>query len=196
LYYLVPAFEHLSAGRPQAALELYREGLKEFPESILLRHDMAVALIRLDQVEEARESYLAIAAESGLEAQVRLLCLSNLAACNLQLGREDLIGEADRCSAEAMTSMAWHAGVKGTRAAVLVALGRLEEGLGMARDALEHHAEDRGKADIACTLAIGLRNKGDLVEGRKYLDLATQLGCKSRRYRRAVDLYASPVSSQ
>jgi predicted Zn-dependent protease len=114
----------------------------------------------------------------------------------MQIGGADLVEEADRSSAEAMKSMAWNPAVKSSRASVLIKMGKVDEGIAMAKEVLGQHTEDQARAGTATVLAIGYHVKGDLVEGRKYLDQATLLGCKSRSYRRAVDLYATSVSSQ
>jgi hypothetical protein len=66
----------------------------------------------------------------------------------------------------------------------------------MAREAMEAQTEDRSRAAIAAVLAKGYHAKGDLVEGRKFLDQATRLGCKGRSYRRIRDLYETSLSSQ
>jgi len=50
----------------------------------------------------------------------------------------------------------------------------------------------RGAA--ACTLALGLHKKGELVEGRKYLEMAERLNPRAIRLPKARELYAMEIT--
>jgi hypothetical protein len=189
LGYLLPASQALEEHRHGDAIRLYREGLQAFPESLVLQHDLSVALFREGKYEEARREFLSLLANPQADSKLRPFCLNNIAAADLQLGRPDLAEEADRCSSEAMVTLAWNPIIRGTRGAALIEIGRLDEGMALALESIEKLEDERAKGVIAVTLAIAYKRKGDEVEGRKYLDRAVKAGVADARMRRARDLY-------
>jgi len=192
VYYLAPASVEMSANRVDEAIRILREGRSAYPDALLIRHDLAVALLRQDKTEEARQEFLALSASADLQPQVRLLCLNNIAAANIILGRPELIEEADRCSEEAMSSLGWHPSIQGTRGSVLVERGRLDEGIALARASMERHEDAKARSWSACTLALAFRRKGVEAEARKYLELAEKGGADGPRMQRIRALFADP----
>lgn len=196
LTYALPAGEALEARRNDDAIRIFREGLQKYPESLLLRHDLAVALLNQDRHEESRQEFLALAEDPKFDPRLRLLCLNNIAAADVMSGNPDLLAEADRCSAEAMKSLAWNPRIKGARAAVLVELGRFDEGIAMARESLSQLEKKEPRGWSLMTLAIAYKRKGDEAEGRKLFEEAVQAGATGARMKRVRALYESPKLAQ
>jgi len=194
LWYGAPASRALEERRNEDAIKLYREGLQDYPEAAHLRHDFAVALLRTGKCEEARQEFLMLLEDPGVDRAHQPLCRNNAAAADVMLGRADLLEEADRLSTEAMATMAWHPSVQGTRAAVLVELGRLDDGIALARQSLGLQEQEKDKGWAAMTLAFGLKRKGEEIEGRKYFDLAVKVGTDGLRMQRLRELYEAPIA--
>jgi tetratricopeptide (TPR) repeat protein len=167
----------LEQSRYTEALAWYEKGLKEHPASAVLRNDRAVALFNLRRFEEAREAFLDLLRNPALKPVVRAFALNNVAAADIYLlpARSDLLEEADRYSGEALRKMGWMAIFQGTRGAVLIELGRVDEGLALARKAFEGSETARVRAIVACTLAIGLHAKGKNDEAKEQLAIARGL---------------------
>jgi tetratricopeptide (TPR) repeat protein len=175
MYYLVLASLDLNEKRYDAAQLLYKEGLRAFPESRLLKNDLGVAKLRSGDHAGAREEFLALSSDPEIDPNIRPLALSNIAAADLLLNHQDLLAEADRCSEEAIKSLAWHPSIKGTRASVLVALGKWDEGILLAREVMDSSPEPSKKATHACTIALGFNGKGNQPEALKHLEMAERL---------------------
>lgn len=167
----------LEEGKPSEALEWYEKGLRAYPASAVLKNDRGVARLRLGLHELARESFLELRGLEKLKPEIRALAHNNVAVVDLYLlpARKDLLPEADRESEEARRLMGWLPAIKGTRGAVLIELGRTEEGLKLAREAFEANEIPAAKAFNAAYLALGLKALGRTDEARKYLEQARAL---------------------
>jgi hypothetical protein len=109
------------------------------------------------------------------ERLVRAVVLNNLAYVDAVLGDSNLSAEAQRYSEEAIATLGWHPSIKGTRGAVLLEAGKIDEAIPLLSKAMESHEDPRNKAQNACWLAIAQARKGDLTTSRKLLDAAIKL---------------------
>ena len=194
LWYALPGALALQECRNEDAMRIYDEGVQSFPESLLLRLDRCLALIELEQCEEARQELLSLLGNPQLEKGLRPFCLNNLAAADVLTGKPELLDEADRCSTEAMAIMAWSPVTQAARAAVLVEWGRLDEGIALARQSIDQQEGDKARMWNAVTLAIAYKRSGNEVEGRKYFDLAARAGLDGPRMRRVREMYGSGIA--
>lgn len=175
-HFLVQGMIQLEAKKFEEAIRWYEAGLEKYPESSPLRNDLGVALIRRRDFARARDVLLPILSDGNAEPQVRGVTLNNVAYVDLLLERADLMDEALRFSEEALRLVGWNPPVRGTRAATLVAAGRIEEGLALAKEMLERNEEPERKAFNALVLAMGCRRRGDLSQARRYFELGERLG--------------------
>jgi len=81
--------------------------------------------------------------------------------------------------------MGWHGSFRGTRAGVLIAPGKLDEGIPLAKDALLRNEWPEHRAFTACDLALAWQAKGRTGEGLRYLQMAETLDPNCRRLARA-----------
>jgi hypothetical protein len=88
-------------------------------------------------------------------------------------------GEADVASAEAYDLSPFTTAARGLRGAVLVELGRLDEGLSLLRSALHHDPNPRNRSHYLCQVAIGEATAGRDTAARTALADAVALdpGC-------------------
>jgi len=198
-HYLMHGVEALEKRNFADALRWNQDGLRRFPEVVLLRNNLGVTQLRLGLYELSREEFLAVAVSPDVEPDMKALAQTNVAVADILLDRPDLLPEADRASTEAMARLSWLPIVKGTRGAVLIALGKVDEGLVLARQALEGQEDQLQRAFDACVLALGHKAKEQIAEGTKYLDLAESLhpACLLLdRARKAYGREPLPVSPQ
>jgi hypothetical protein len=91
------------------------------------------------------------------------------------LGDADLMAEADAFSADAWTALPWMPTLCGTRGAVLVEQGELDEGIRLLRTALKKNESAYNRAVNACFLALGEARRGDDAAAQTYLETAGTL---------------------
>jgi hypothetical protein len=111
--------------------------------------------------------------------------MNNIAYANALLGGKDLLKEADALSQESMTAMSWLPAVRGTRGTVLVAMGRIDEGLPMLLDSMSQAQLPNHKAQNACIIAEAECRRGNLEIARNYLEEARKLEPKCSLLSRA-----------
>jgi hypothetical protein len=151
------------------------KGLALYPENLLLLTTQGGNLIYLGKFTEARECFLKVLPRTDKQRLLRFIILNNIAYTNALIGGAELLSEADRYSAEALTNLSWLPSIKGTRGTVLMELGKLDEAVELLRVAMLTHDLPPNKAQNACLLAIAEARRGDLNAGRKYLDEARKL---------------------
>jgi len=103
------------------------------------------------------------------------LLLENIAYTNILINRVDLLQEAAIYSAEAYQNAPWEPAIIGTRGAVLVELGQLDEGIMLLKVAMAKHSSAQGKAANACHAAIGESRRGNVSESQHYFHIARSL---------------------
>jgi hypothetical protein len=100
----------------------------------------------------------------------RLLGLDLFATAVLMYGATDWLREADRYSRELYEAKPDVWTIKGTRGAVLIELGDLQQGIKMLTSVFENSSSEFDKAISAAYLALGELRKGDPGKGRDWLE--------------------------
>lgn len=191
LHYLIQGSISLEARKLEEAARWYEEGLQRVPESSGLRNDFGVALLRRAEFQRARDILLPILSAGKVEPSLRGITLSNIAFADLLLERPDLLNEALHFSEEAMNHVGWSPPIRGTRALALIAGGRIDEGLALAKEMMERNEEPEKKGFNALTLALGFKAQGEILEGRKYLEMGERLAPNDLLLPRARREFAS-----
>lgn len=179
-YYFHHALSLFQRENLEGAQVWLQRGLAAYPESILLRNLKGVIHTWEDDYNQALEVFSVILEElprlesSRPEAQpaFRFLMLNNVAYSWLMLDDPSTIQQADAYSLEAYQNMPWQPEIAGTRGSVLVAMGKLDEGLPLLEKAMIQNIQPRDKAENACQIALGEIKRGDLVQARRYLEKA------------------------
>jgi len=161
-------------GERQAALAWLERGLARYPDAAAVLSWHGIVALDVCDYRAARVSFVALLAHPDLKPAGRPLVLSNIAYTDALIGGE-LLDEADRYSCEALASLGWMSAVRGTRGAVLVALGRLDEGIDLLRDSMREAERPGDKALDACFLAIGEARRGNRTAAESFLEEARRL---------------------
>jgi tetratricopeptide (TPR) repeat protein len=148
------------------------KGLALYPDNLQLLATQGLNLLYLRRLNEARDCFLKVLPRTDKDRFLRSIILNNIAYTDAQLGGSELLTEADRYSAEAMTNLSWMPSIKGTRGTVLLELGRFDEAVPLLLETMQTHDNLINKAENACWLAIAETRRGNPNMGRKYLDEA------------------------
>jgi tetratricopeptide (TPR) repeat protein len=144
--------------------------------SAIARNVQGILLMARREYAVSRETFLQlIATPEGNEPGLHYILLNNVAYLNALLRDPALLPEADQLSAETVKHLPWLPAVLGTRGAVLVELGRLDEGIALLKKAMSLHVDKQGKALNACHVALGEIRRGNPVDAQKYLVTARAL---------------------
>ena len=157
------------------AISVCEKGLALYPKVVLLRIQLGIACLALNEFEKARTVFTEALASEDTKPDQRMILLNNIAYTNLLSGKSDLIEEAKHYSEEAYKNIPWVPAVKGTRGAVLVETGRVDEGLILLRKSFEAHTEPEGKALNAAHIALGEKLRGNGEESIRYFKIARDL---------------------
>jgi tetratricopeptide (TPR) repeat protein len=148
-------------------------GIDACPDSPSLHLDLGLTLALLGECEKARREFVFVAELPGVPPAVQAIARNNLAWANVVTGPNDRLEEADRVSQEALMTLGWMPALKGTRGAVLVELGRIEEGLVLLREALRDGRDEdlhpMARATYSGALALGLLAQGRHEEAQAWL---------------------------
>ena len=172
-YYVMEALEAIRRRDPTSARQWIDQAQRRFPASLPASTGLGYVLAKLGDFDAARQIFAAaLAAGSALKPARRYVLLNNIAYSHAILRDAERLDEADRFSTEAYQNAPWMSPFVGTRGTVLVALGRVEEGIALLRRAMETADDAGGKAENACQLAIAEVLHGDLISAQHYLELA------------------------
>jgi tetratricopeptide (TPR) repeat protein len=184
--YLYEADHLLDEGRSAEAIALLDEGLAKYKHPGLR---LGLGNAYLDQGEDLRAKQLF---QEMLAAGFpdRISLLNNIAWADLSLGREHL-EEAARYSEEACRYAPENQSVQNTRGAVLIRLGRVEEGMALLQKLQRDKLRRREPAYDACWRAIGSALLGRPEEARQLLEQARQLNPRCPHLRMATEEVAA-----
>jgi tetratricopeptide (TPR) repeat protein len=156
------------AGRFEEACTRAREGLAAHPDSLTLRANLGLMLALAGRCDEARGAFHAALALDAVPAEMQAVLRNNVAWASLM--RDDL-DAADMESTLALEGLGWVPAILGTRGAVLVARGQVDEGLGLLRRALERSDQlhPMARATYEGATALGLGEKGDRAGAMAHL---------------------------
>jgi tetratricopeptide (TPR) repeat protein len=174
-YFMQEAEASYQDGRAGDARRWAERGLHLYPGEPTLLFLMGTYQVRLGEYRPGRDLLHSLLTRADLNPSARALILNNIAWADLMLGDGGPLGEADAFSAEAWTALPWMPALCGTRGAVLVERGELDEGIRLLRTALEKNASSYTRAVNACYLAIGEGRCGDFAAALSYLETAGKL---------------------
>jgi tetratricopeptide (TPR) repeat protein len=174
-YCFISANEFSRQKQFEKTITLCEQGLQIFPDALLLRIQLGVALLALNEHEKARDTFTSLLAREDTTSIQKAIILNNIAYTNILAGRTDLIEESDSYSYTSYKNAPWVPAIKGTRGAVLVETGRIDEGLQLLREAFDASPEPQSKALNAAHIALGEKLRGNTEESRKFLDITYSL---------------------
>jgi Peptidase family M50/Tetratricopeptide repeat len=174
-YHFLASQELCQQEQYAAAARNCEEGLAKYPNSSLLRSQLGIVFLSMNEHEKARALFSELLEHTDIKPDQRMILLNNIAYTDLMSGSPELLEEAQRCSEQAYRNIPWVHSVKVTRGAVLVETGRLEEGLPLLRSAFNSHTEPKDKAFIAAFIALGENRRGNNEEGVRYFNMARAL---------------------
>jgi tetratricopeptide (TPR) repeat protein len=173
--YLLEGLDAQESNRLAEAVRIYDEGLQHFPENASLRHDRAVAFVRMRRYAEGLADFRKLVDHPDAHPSTRAMTRSNAAWCLIRLGDPGSYPEADQLSATAYESLRHVPAVVGTRGAVLVRLGRFDEAVPLLERARDEARTDENRAYNACALAVAYASLGDLDKAQSRLHEARSL---------------------
>ena len=175
-YYEMEVVDAVDRGDKQLAAQRAHEGLALYPQELNLINAAGYVYLHLGEFKKARAAFVQIlASENGLTEGIKYIAMNNVAYANIMLEDPALIPEADEYSALAYKNFAWEPLIGGTRGAVLVSMGQIDEGIELLKNAMARSFDRRAKAADACLVARGEMKRGNSIEAKKYLDAARQL---------------------
>jgi tetratricopeptide (TPR) repeat protein len=178
---------HICHGRGdyEGARSWLEKGLALYPDNETLLNWDGIIGLELMEYKKARECFMKLLHRDSKEPLMRPLMLNNIAYTNALLGGDELLKEADEYSQAAMTAISWMPEVRGTRGAVLAAMGRIEEALPMLHDSMLQAVTLNDKAINACMISMAEARRGNLDVARNYLVEARKLEPKCSLLSRA-----------
>jgi tetratricopeptide (TPR) repeat protein len=163
------------SGDHQAARQWFEKAAEMAPDDLSATTNVAVNLLDLGRLEEARAGFLRILESSPLPPPLKALAQNNLAYTDVRMRQADLLQEADRNSREALAAFPTVPALKGTRGAVLCAMERFDEGIPLLQQAMTEHEESGPKALNACDLAVAERKRGNIERSEALWKSAREL---------------------
>jgi hypothetical protein len=175
-HYAQEAIEADSQGQADEALRWAKMAVDTSRDSQAALNAMGAVLCSMGAFEQARTAFSALLQRDDLSPAARLLYLNNVAWADVMLHDRRLLPEADEYSARAYANIPWLPALMETRGAVLVELGRSEEGIRLLQEAFGKNAGDpRARAFDACLLAIAERARGNPAPAEEYVQTARRL---------------------
>jgi tetratricopeptide (TPR) repeat protein len=189
LYFTLEGQRCVDQGDCVSALEWFRRGLEQYPESFANACGLAYSLLETQQPLEARQHWLTLLQKPDLELGIRLSLMNNIAVADLLLvasgrppdpeanpsQRAQLLREAAEFSRVAFSNAPWVAQIKGARGCLFVEEGQLDAGLALLREAVEEAEEPRDKAFCFVFIARAEGLRGRFVEAKQALQAARKL---------------------
>jgi tetratricopeptide (TPR) repeat protein len=174
-YYFLASHELSRLKQYAQAVRVCEEGLRLYPDAVLLRVQLGIVFLSLNEFEKSHAIFTGLLMRKDIQPGQKMIILNNIAYTNLLSGRTDLAEETNRYSEEAYKNLPWVPAVKGTRGAVLVETGRVDEGLLLLREAFDASSEPEGKALNAAHIALGENLRGNTEESTRFLKVAHSL---------------------
>ena len=146
----------------------------------MLENSRAVIHLDREDYAAARAGFVQLLDRPELAGISRAMVKNNLAWVDIMLGTHDALDEADAMSEAAYKAFTRMPYFMGTRGAVLIERGRIEDGIKLVRQSLGCHSEPRARAARYCYLAIAAGRLGRTEEAKKHLEHARSADAKSK----------------
>jgi len=157
------ALRLVTSGRSAEAMAKVEEALRQSPRSTVLRVGYADMLVHSQRWPEAVERLRPLIDDDEVRKTLPLMrpiLANNLAWALFMMDDPALLAEADRMSKEALAAASDNPAMHGTRGAVLVALGHIDEAEARLRVAFDGNGP-KNQAFNACLLAMVCAARGD-----------------------------------
>jgi tetratricopeptide (TPR) repeat protein len=195
-YYVQESVDAYRRGDLDAAKQWVEKGAALYPDDPIVLNGRGYILFQREEFAQARETLVALLqSHNAMKPEHKFVVLNNIASADILIGDPSLLAEADRYSAEAYQNAPWAPPIIGTRGAVLVEMGQLDEGIALLQEAMAKNTEAQGKAFEACYIAIGEKRRGNVAEGRRYLDMARSLDPRCPQIARAANELAGAAGT-
>jgi hypothetical protein len=178
--YIFPSERARRARDYDRALEYIEAGLRELPNELTLENSRALLHLDREDHRAAHAAFTSLLARADLVPYHRALLHNNTAWVDLMIGNPESLDEADRYSEIALKESPHTPHFKGTRGAVLIELGRVEDGIKLVQQALAFHTEAAARAGSYCWLAIATNRLGRIDDAKKHLETARQIDARCK----------------
>lgn len=173
-WFLMKSAKGHQTSKTETANAFFDKAATLYPNHPHVRNGMGVRLLGEGKFAEARACFIDLMNGETAKPISRAMFMNNVAYADLMLADPALLDEADQYSQEAMTWLASSAPIKGTRGAVLLQLGRLDQSLPLLLASYAGQG-DWAKAENACWLAILYTRQQNSAEAQRYLADAKRL---------------------
>ncbi len=149
------------------AVRWAEEAVAAYPDAAQPRLSLGFFLVYAGELERAQACFAEALRRPDLTPELLPMAQNNLAWAIAARSAREALDEADELSRQAYERLGWQAAIAGTRGAVLVELGRFEEGLALLERALAR-SEDlvpMARASYLCSRALALAALGRASEG-------------------------------
>ena len=164
--------EALEREKNHDAEQWLAKGEEVCPQDWWVPYGRAKVLERQRRYEEARDACLMALNHPKTTPDVQPQLWNDVARLDVTIGAPALYDEARQFSSQAFEAFPWLPAVRGTRGAVLVEIGQLDEGSLLLEQALREEDGAPHKAVVACYLAIALAKQGNTSQARAYIEEA------------------------
>jgi tetratricopeptide (TPR) repeat protein len=176
LYHSASAVEAVERKDFPSALQQVQKGLELYPNDLTLINTLGYVYTHVEDYQRARETFKSILeTQQEIPEIMKYIARNNIAFADIMLENPSLLQEADEYSALAYQNMKWEPLLAGTRGAVLVAIGKYDEGIELLKVAFAKSLDKSGRASDACFLARAEHRRGNPVEAKKYIEMARKL---------------------
>jgi tetratricopeptide (TPR) repeat protein len=172
LYYVQKGLTLSQKGEANEAISVLEEGLALFPEDLSIALSLAGAHAHATNPTAGRSMMIELLSRTKDPAEQAMI-KNSIAWYDLSLGNEYL-QEARDYSAEVLASNPSEVAYQGTRGAVLICSGQVEEGLRLLEESIRRDDRPHGRASHRCWLVIGTALLGRVDEARRSLAKARQ----------------------
>ena len=154
-------------GQLAEAVRRAEEAVAAYPDAAQPRLSLGFFLVYAGELERAQACFAEALRRPDLTPELLPMAQNNLAWAIAARSAREALDEADELSRQAYERLGWQAAIAGTRGAVLVALGRFEEGLALLERALARPEElvPMARASYLCSRAVALAALGRATEG-------------------------------
>jgi tetratricopeptide (TPR) repeat protein len=178
-------------GRLEEAQDWAERGLRIHPNAAILRFDLGFTLALRGDCEAARDQFALALEKRDIAPGLAALARNNIAWADLMTLPQERLEEADRFSQQALEALGWEPALKGTRGAVFVERGLVDEGLILLQGALRDgktSLHPLAKATYIGYLALGLAAQGKREEALEALETARGFEANCRLLPRVAEV--------
>lgn len=168
-----------AGGTVEGALKCLELGLERYPSHWLLHMNCAACYLAQYKHSEAIAHFSKALESLSLPLSMRTRVLDQLACIPLYSRETEFLKDADEWSLRALEIEPSSLTLKATRGAILVDLGRLQQGRALLEETFTGSTSDNDKYVCACFLALAASKEGEATKAAKLVETARNLGVKS-----------------